>query len=270
MPTLFTDPRSGGVKKSSGVNVLPIVAETWGEVRDDLNKDVDWLIAGFNTEGKTCRDITILKKGKGGLSGCSSELPHSLACFGGCRLRSGRFVTFFYADESTPTMQKGRASMYKNGVLNVLEGSDCEVEMRPGLSEDDTIPKISGGLDPPPKNVPATQTKSAPVKKASSAAMKPVSQKKLTSKAAGDKVEESEDVVPTSTVDQLETGDPIPYALLKDVHDPADLPSWVDPLRREEALSEEEFSRVFGMDRKDFLSLPAWKRTRQKKELGLF
>ena len=28
MPTLMTDPRSGGVKKSSGVNVLPIVAES--------------------------------------------------------------------------------------------------------------------------------------------------------------------------------------------------------------------------------------------------
>ena len=28
MPTLFTDPRSGGVKKSSGVNVLPIVQES--------------------------------------------------------------------------------------------------------------------------------------------------------------------------------------------------------------------------------------------------
>jgi hypothetical protein len=28
MPTLFTDPRSGGIKKSSGVNVLPIVRES--------------------------------------------------------------------------------------------------------------------------------------------------------------------------------------------------------------------------------------------------
>ena len=28
MPTLFTDPRSGGVKKSSGVNVLPLVKES--------------------------------------------------------------------------------------------------------------------------------------------------------------------------------------------------------------------------------------------------
>mmetsp|Transcript_21322 Transcript_21322/g.34900 ORF Transcript_21322/g.34900 Transcript_21322/m.34900 type:complete len:93 (-) Transcript_21322:365-643(-) len=28
------------------------------------------------------------------------------------------------------------ASMYKNGVLNVLEGSDKEIDMRPGLTED--------------------------------------------------------------------------------------------------------------------------------------
>jgi hypothetical protein len=28
MPTLLTDPRSGGVKKTSGVKVLPIIAES--------------------------------------------------------------------------------------------------------------------------------------------------------------------------------------------------------------------------------------------------
>ena len=34
MPTLFTDPRSGGVKKSSGVRLLPQVAECEYHVRD--------------------------------------------------------------------------------------------------------------------------------------------------------------------------------------------------------------------------------------------
>jgi hypothetical protein len=42
MPTLLTDPRSGGVKKSSGVNVLPIIAKSKSTVHqlkqtDDTN-----------------------------------------------------------------------------------------------------------------------------------------------------------------------------------------------------------------------------------------
>jgi hypothetical protein len=147
--TLQTDPRSGGLKRSSGVNVLPSVAEgestliiasaflrrgaetlingrshtfvppvhrddvAWAEVRDDSNGSVDWIIVGYNGTSKT--DITVLTKGNGGVDSCSRALPRGRAVFGGCRLESGRFVTFFHADEETPTMQKGRASMHKNG-----------------------------------------------------------------------------------------------------------------------------------------------------------
>ena len=87
--------------------------QVWEEVRDESNTSIDWLIAGFDNNSKT--DITVLSKGHGGISGCSAQLPVNSAAFGGCRLSTGRFVTFFYADEGTPTMQKGRASMYKNG-----------------------------------------------------------------------------------------------------------------------------------------------------------
>ena len=107
MPTLFTDPRSGGVKKSSGVNVLPIVSTTWAKVRDDINTEVDWLIASFDGSSKT--DITIVASGSGGVEGCAAALPENMACYGGCRLhRNGRFVTFFYVREGTPVMQRGR------------------------------------------------------------------------------------------------------------------------------------------------------------------
>lgn len=34
-------------------------------------------------------------------------------------------------------MKKGRASMHKNGVLNVLEGCDGEINMKPDLKEED-------------------------------------------------------------------------------------------------------------------------------------
>ena len=115
MPTLFTDPRSGGVKKSSGVNVLPTVNEAWTEVRDDTNPLIDWVLAGYHGTSKT--EITVLTKGNGGLEACAAILPSSEPVFGGVQLSNGKFVHFFYAGEDTSVMKKGRASMHKNGTL---------------------------------------------------------------------------------------------------------------------------------------------------------
>jgi hypothetical protein len=58
MPMLFTDPRLAHVKKSSGVNLLPIVAKVWAQVHDGSNTDVDWLIPSFDGGSKT--DITVI------------------------------------------------------------------------------------------------------------------------------------------------------------------------------------------------------------------
>ena len=106
MPTFLTDPRSGGVKKSSGVNVLPIVSETWALVRDNSNSEVDWLIASFDGSSKT--DITVIASGSGGIEACSAALPEGKASYGGVRTVNGRFVTFYYAPDSVPVMQRGR------------------------------------------------------------------------------------------------------------------------------------------------------------------
>jgi hypothetical protein len=131
--TMQTDPRSGGVKRSSGVNVLPIVSEAWAEVRDDSNKDVDWILIGYDGNSKS--DMTLLDKGNGGMKVVSSKLQPGVPMFGGVRLSKGRFVHFLYVDEDVPSMKKGRTLMYKNGVFNVLEGCDGEIEMTPGLTE---------------------------------------------------------------------------------------------------------------------------------------
>ena len=111
MPTLFTDPRSGGVKKSSGVNVLPIVAETWAQVRDDSNAAVDWLVASFDGSSKT--DITVIASGSGGLRACASMLPENTPCYGGVKLNSGRFVKFYYAPDGCSVMMRGRGESSK-------------------------------------------------------------------------------------------------------------------------------------------------------------
>jgi hypothetical protein len=131
--TLQTDPRSGGLKRSSGVNVHAIVAETWAEVRDDGNTQVDWMIASYESGSKS--DITVVAKGNGGASACADALPELEPAFGGCRMSNGRFSGFYYCPEACSAMKKGRASMHKNGVLNVLEGRDGEIKMAPGFNE---------------------------------------------------------------------------------------------------------------------------------------
>ena len=268
--TLQTDPRSGGVKKSSGVNVLPIVAETWDEVRDDKNLDVDWLIAGYAGSSKT--DITTLHKGCGGVGACSAALPKGMASFGGCRLSSGRFVSFFHVAEGTPIMQKGRASMYKNGVLNALKGCDVEIEMKPGITEADLSCSAGGGVGnennggklPPPtgsRNRPSNDTRPGHA---------PVFEEKSTSvSTANGAHDESNDVLGETGVKSLHISDAgfIPYSALKDAQD---LPSRVDPAKKELSLSDEEFDSTFGMDKVAFSSLPTWKRNAKKKEVGLF
>ena len=145
--TMQTDPRSGGLKRSSGVNVLPSVVEAWAEVRDDSNLEVDWILIGYDGNSQT--DLTLIEKGKGGMDVLSAKLSMIVSSaggvlFGGTRLfandKNGRFVHFVYADENCPAMKKGRTMMYKNGVFNMLLGCDGEIEMKPGLSESEMGP----------------------------------------------------------------------------------------------------------------------------------
>mmetsp|Transcript_21820 Transcript_21820/g.28220 ORF Transcript_21820/g.28220 Transcript_21820/m.28220 type:complete len:136 (-) Transcript_21820:49-456(-) len=131
--TLQTDPRSGGIKRSSGVQVLPSVAEIWEKIRDNNDASVDWLIAGYKDGSKT--DITVIASGAGGPTACAAALPDGEPAFGGCRMSNGRFQGFYYVSEITSPMKKGRASMHKNGVLNVMEGRDGEIDMKPGFTE---------------------------------------------------------------------------------------------------------------------------------------
>ncbi|NXO63622.1 VILI protein, partial [Phainopepla nitens] len=49
-----------------------------------------------------------------------------------------------------------------------------------------------------------------------------------------------------------------------------DLPQGVDPSRKEDHLSDEDFQAVFGMNRSAFSHLPLWKQQKLKKDNGLF
>ncbi|XP_077185065.1 advillin [Paroedura picta] len=59
-----------------------------------------------------------------------------------------------------------------------------------------------------------------------------------------------------------------PLEVLLNCHE--ELPEDVDPAKKENFLSEEDFARVFGMNRDDFAALPTWKQLNLKKERGLF
>lgn len=48
------------------------------------------------------------------------------------------------------------------------------------------------------------------------------------------------------------------------------LPDDVDPDRKEEFLTPEEFRRALKMEKDEFTRSPAWKRQQKKKEAGLF
>lgn len=96
---------------------------------------MDWLLAGYDNGSKT--DITVIASGQGGLAACAAALPDSEPVFGGFRLSNGRFRHFYYAPENASVMKKGRASMHKNGVLNVMEGCDGEIQILPGMTEAD-------------------------------------------------------------------------------------------------------------------------------------
>jgi len=58
----------------------------------------------------------------------------------------------------------------------------------------------------------------------------------------------------------------VPYSVLIS----GDIPSNVDPAKKEEYLSEAEFTKVFGMDKNQFMGLPKWKQDNLKRNKQLF
>lgn len=60
-----------------------------------------------------------------------------------------------------------------------------------------------------------------------------------------------------------------PLATLRE-KDPEKLPPEVDPVHKEDFLSDADFAAVFGVDRASIDSIPMWKRNNMKKKAGLF
>ena len=74
----------------------------------------------------------------------------------------------------------------------------------------------------------------------------------------------------SSQPSSLSSNSYIPYSKLKGISDITQLPPTVDPLHREESLSDQEFCEIFGMNKDSFYKLPTWKQVSKKKEKLLF
>lgn len=278
MATMQTGCVTGGVKKSSGVSVQDDVSMNWAKVRDDLCTEIDWILCSFEelggsgnnkqTKSHSNNIITILK-GSGGVEVCGREMPtDGRIIFGGSKvLSTGRFVHFMYVDlDNTPAMLRGRASMFKNGVLNVLEGCDCEIEMRPGIKEGDVISQVEKATGGTGTHVSVPKTKIlAPSAKKATPVFKQEKNKSETTKSMGSSTKSNSSSA-TKVIPSNEQVSILSYALLKSN---PNLPG-VDPKRKELSLSNNEFKEVFGMEKDEYLKLAHWKQVQKKKEVGLF
>jgi hypothetical protein len=213
-------------------------AIAWAEVRNNAN-DISYLLATYDKNSKT--DITLHTKGTGGIQTASMNLPNDEPIFGGARLANGRFVSFVYNGENTGVMLRGRASMHKNGVLNVLEGCDSEVELWDNMKEDD-VGKSKDEIGRVGRKIKEDGSQGGILRSSL--------------KKEGDGVDEIGFITD---------------AKLKAIPNPTShVKEGIDPTQKELALSDEEFEKVFGMNKELFASLPGWKKTRLKKEAMLF
>lgn len=135
------------------------------------------------------------------------------------------------------------------GVLNVLEGSDGEIDLMHALTKPESLLSDEG-------TSPASNTGDSP------------------KGTARESVPLAHATHPTQPLED-ETGsrsEPVivSYSRLRGIVDASNLPQGVDPLNREQSLSDEEFVAVFAMEKEAFHRLPAWKRTSLKKQYGLF
>jgi hypothetical protein len=149
------------------------------------------------------------------------------------------------------------------GVLNVLEGADGEIEMQPGITEVDLL--IGG-------NARKTAGQFLPRRKFSTVPS-PADSNQIASspKRPPDQFPSDEFAIKAmlESIREPETISIVPYVQLCNVPT-SQLPQGVDPSSRELSLSKEEFEEVFGMTRSEFQKLATWKRNDLKKQNGLF
>jgi hypothetical protein len=153
---------------------------------------------------------------------------------------------FYYCGINTGVLVKGRASMHKNGVYNILEGCDGE------------IPEIWKGMKESDIGSTSSQMNSNIHKIISKPTVSIIHGVQKSPAKSTDSV-----VVPSLSSSQF-----IPYSTLKTIQDTSSF--GIDSTRKEMALSDDEFGQIMHMTKEDFLKLPGWRQKKMKQDVGLF
>lgn len=232
-------------------------------MRSDTHEST-YLLATYSENSKT--DIRLYDSGPGGIEAACRNLPNDIPIFGGARLSTGRFVSFTYHGDEVGIMLRGRSSMHKNGVFNVLQGCDTEIEVWSNMTEEH-VGKSFGKED-------VVSAVSTSVKRGKSTSQSAQQTGKDISIRYPVHVPRQSAMVPspstTTNTDNNKNKEPpiIPYETLKSIADSTNL--GIDPRHKELALSDEEFENIFHMSKESFASLADWKKTQLKKAASLF
>jgi hypothetical protein len=131
-------------KRESGVDVTdPAISSTWDNIRSDSN-EMRWMLLGIRGNSL----IELKASGSLNIDEMISAVNDDEILFGGFRIQVGesaKFYHFFFVGSNVSGVKKGKAPMYKSGVLQALEGAHGEVsfvEGKAGLSRAEIIAQL--------------------------------------------------------------------------------------------------------------------------------
>ena len=186
-----------------------------------------------------------------------------------------------------PIILRGRAGLFKNGVLNVLEGCDCVIEMHDSMTEREAILLVkkatgsTGGFpDLCTRKIQTNQCKTS--KECVSMSSNNFNSPTIALMESNLPLEKNfganhtkEDVIKdksTSTSESTYRSQNIivSYQFLQSSNHNELIAAGVDIKHKEMSLSDSDFQNIIGMNKALFSDLPKWKQTQKKKNVGLF
>lgn len=215
-------------------------------------------------------------------------LPQDIPIFGGIKVPGGgggKFASFVYMGTDVGVMARGRASMHRNGFLNVLEGcgdltgidvwmymkeehlgmdkDECETTSNNNHSCSDSTSSAAAA---------AIRNDAATAQEEDQGIIE--EQKSPTGESISLSSEQLLSISPATTSSSMDLTPSIPYEELKHMNISSSSTSvatfGIDPAKKEMALSDNEFQQVFSMSKDTFVTLPKWKQMKMKKEVSLF
>ena len=132
------DKKAGGLytaKRSADLEIPVEVQEAWGALRQDGASGPTWIAL---TVEQASKKVGVAAQGSGGVAELLAALTDDDVFFGGVRVNasggaSTRFLQFYFVGANVGGMKKGKASLWKNGVFNALEGAHGAFEVPGGL-----------------------------------------------------------------------------------------------------------------------------------------